>query len=235
MHYHLEIILPPQTDDIPAAVESVMRPFDENLDPDNEESYAKHAFWDFYSIGGRYAGRKFMATLDKAKLEEFEQWCQDEEITVSGFQCGKQELSPADQIPKVDAKWNELFPQADHSIMPCPLFRHSNDPYGRDGHGMLTGDVSKLSESQTATCARVIFAGNSYNHETGDYTGPLKAVFMLAQQEWNGVNHMEVKWDGTIQNAFNQWIAQMKGYKDSYRSLVQPNDEWLCVTVDYHS
>jgi hypothetical protein len=235
MHYQCEIVLPPETEDIESAIQSVMRQFDENMDIDNEEFSTKNVFWDFYVIGGRFAGSKQMARYDEAKLEEFNQWCQNEKITCAGFVCGKHELSPASQIPKVDAKWNEMFPQEGNVMVACPIFKHSNDQYGRDGDSTIEGDISKLGESKSVKCSRVIFAGKSYDHETKERTGPHEAVFMLTDSQWNGVNHMDVKWDGTVLDALNQWNAKLENYAEDYRKQLQPTDDWLCVTVDYHS
>jgi len=139
MHYHCEIVIPP-TDDVNAVVEQIMAPFSENA-PENDESgeyNPKYSFWDYWLIGGRWAGSKQEATYDPVKLEAFHQWCVDEKITVSGLRAGKQELSPADQIPKVDAKWNEMFRPG--STEPCQLFKHSNE-----NDGPLAGDICRLA------------------------------------------------------------------------------------------
>lgn len=228
MHYQCEIVLPPDTVDIEAAVQSVMRQFD-------EKSSTENVFWDFYVIGGRFAGRKQIAKYDEAKLDEFNRWCKEEKITVAGIVSGKQEISPAHQIPKVDAKWNELFPHPGNVMVACPLFKHSNDQYGRDGNGTIEGDISKLGDSKAVKCSRVIFAGPSYSGETKERTGPLEAIFMLTDSQWNGVNHMDVKWDGTVQDALDQFNANLERYAEGYRKKMQPTDDWLCVTVDYHS
>lgn len=121
-HYHLEVIMPPQTDII-SAIDSIMLPFDENRR--GEEDHSGHDFWDWYVIGGRWAGTKESCRYDAGKLEEFYKWLQVEKITVAGLQCGKQALQPKSQIPKVDAMWNELFPTEDRTVTPCPLFARS--------------------------------------------------------------------------------------------------------------
>src|SRR6185312_17302888 len=110
--------------------------------------------------------------------------------TVAGLQCGKQELSPSSQIPKVDAKWNEMFPSVE--FLPCPLFQHSNDQYGKGLSGTLPGDVCRLDAAPPdLECEGVIFAGPAYNSETKDHTGHLEAKFMLCDSQWNGCNHMK--------------------------------------------
>lgn len=228
MHMHCEIVIPP-TEDVEGAVETVMKPFRE------EEEDACHPFWDWYVIGGRFAGNKRMGRYDKDILDAFHQWLQDEKVTVSGLQCGKQELQPASQIPKVDAKWNEMFPPPDGKRLPCPLFAHSNDQYGHDGKGTLPDDICTLADTPGITCARVIIAGPGYNSDTDDYTGPPKAVYMVCEDQWNGVIHMKIDWDRTIKSALTGHAKHIESYKEQYREKMTPQDDWLTVTVDYHS
>ena len=222
MHYHCEIIVPAGTQDIEAAVESVMDPFDENDSDGN-------SFWDFYVIGGRFAGSKQIAKYDKEKLDAFNKWCTDEKITVDSLFAGKEEIYPSSQIPKVDGKWNELFPNSSGKIVPCPLFKHSNNQYGRDGDNTIDGDISALCDSLGVKCSRVIFAGLSH------FNKKLEAKFMLAGDVWNGVNHMPVKWDGTIGDALRQWNENLARYSEEAKKKYCAKDDWLCVTVDYHS
>lgn len=236
-HYHLEIIMPP-TDDIEGAIKSILAPFDENgKDEDGDNN--KHAFWDFYVIGGRWAGDKEKQKLDPEKLKAFYTWCDEEKITVSGLTCGKQELSPATQIPKVDAKWNELFPATDGSQPHCPLFKHSNNQYAKGTDGALNGDITLLKDSLDTVCARVIIAGPSYNHEERDadnpYTGPYEANYMISDDVWNGVTWITVDWDKTVKSAVAKYKDKIESYKDTYREMFTPKDDWLCVTVDYHN
>lgn len=219
MHYHTEIILPP-TDDIEGAIAAILAPFDENGD---EEIITK-PFWDFYQIGGRFAGRKLLAGLGQEKVNQFYDWLQSEKITVSGLTCGKQELVPATQIPKVDAKWNEMFPS--DTFQPCPIFKHSNNQHNNE---TLSGDICELSKIPDLTCERVIFAGLDYKDEK------LEAKFMLSEDIWNGVNHIPSKWNGKVKTALNMFKRKLKNYAKDYRKKVTPKDDWLVVTVDYHS
>lgn len=217
MHYHCEIIIPPTAPErVKALVTKTLEQFDEN----NEE--ARSTFWDFWTIGGRWAGEKATRSLDQEKLKTFQEWLQSEKVTVSGLVCGKEELSPPSQRAKVDAKWNEMFPS--DTLQPCPLFRHSNNQY--DSEDALPGDIMRLGDVPKAlSCARVIIVGPE-NAE---------AVFMVAESVWNGVNHMDVKWDGTLADALRLHQKRLSHYRDEYRNKVTPQDDWLVVTVDYHS
>jgi hypothetical protein len=226
MHHHLEIVMPP-TDRIEDAVGSVMARFDEN----GKDTH--RAFWDWWVIGGRWAGTKRMARYDKEKLDAFDKWGLEEGLTVSGFQAGKPELNPKSQIAKVDAKWQEMFP-SDPPI-PCPLFAHSNNQYDHGAGGRLPEDVALLRDvSRTLTMSRVIIAGPKSYLEEGETPGP-EATFMLVDEEWNGTNHMKVAWDGTLGGALDAFKKHIEHYRPEYAETITPKDDWLVVTVDYHS
>ena len=56
MHAHMELIMP-RVANIDKVIEQVMKPFGEG----NEEGY-KPTFWDWYVVGGRWAGAKEKCT-----------------------------------------------------------------------------------------------------------------------------------------------------------------------------
>lgn len=211
MHYHMEVILPPNTN-VDEALKVILEPFSE----ENEE--ASHSFWDWWQQGGRYAGSKALCHLPPNKLDEFYAWMTEEKITVSGLIWGKQELDPPSQIPKVDGKWKELF----DLDTPCTLFKHCNN-----GDGSVAGDVCTLKEALPASCHRIIIAGPSYD-------GSMSAQYMIAQSEWNGVIHVDSKWDGKVGSAIEMFKDSMKNYKEEWQQTHTPQDDWIAVTVDYH-
>ncbi len=218
-HYHLEIILPPVTD-VMAAVETILKQFDEN---DGENG---HSFWDWWVIGGRWAGNKAQAHMDKGALKAFDEWMTEEKIMVSAFQAGKQGLADADTVKKVDAKWREMFPdQGDH----CTLFAHSNDQYGGD---ILPGDICKLEEmAQGVAASHIIIAGLSYSDD-----GALEACFMTQKSVWNGVSHIDSTWDGLVASAVKEYQSNFSDRCTAeHREKRYPKPDWLVVTVDYHS
>lgn len=213
MHYHLEVILPP-THDVEKDLNAILAPFDENAEePD-------HPFWDWWVIGGRWAGVKQEARFPEEKLDAFRQWLTDEHITVSGVQFGKQELSPASQIAKVDAKWQQMF----GVTTPCTLFRHSNS-----GRGALDGDICTVKDlPDSLTASHVIIAGPAYKEG-------IEACYMVQQECWNGVTHVKSDWDGNVCTALDKWRRDMEHYRDEWREAHTPKEDWLVVTVDYHS
>lgn len=228
MHYHLEIVLPPVAD-VDAAVEEIMEPWCENR-KDGEQK--PHAFWDYYVIGGRWAGDKFVQSLDQDRIQQFYAWCENEQVTVSSFRFGKQELKPPEQVVKVDAKWNELFTPAGQPHVACPLFKHSNNQYGRDSR--LEGDIWPLAKSLHAHCSHIIFAGPKWVNK--EFTlQQLKVGEMFLTETWNGCNWQKTDWDGSVRKAVELVKEHHQHTSDHYRALADPQDDWLCVTVDYHS
>ena len=221
MHHHLEIIMPP-TAEVEKAVTTIMRPHSENLEREwNEEEYNPNGWWDFWVIGGRWSGHKLKATLDKGQIDKFYEAMQEKKVTVSGITCGKQELQPASQIPMVDALWREYFPDGGDV---CLLFSHSNDQY--DSNSNLSGDITTVKDCpKDMTVQRILFS----------HVEPLGTAYMLTEDVWNGFNHMKTDWDGTISQALERQKESIERYADDYKAKYAVTDDWLAVTVDYHS
>lgn len=223
MHYHLEIIMPP-TSDIESAIEQIMKPFSEN-ERDEDGDYNKHAFWDFYVIGGRWAGEKQICTFDKDKMDAFYKDLKEAEITVSGFTAGKQEIAPTSQIPMVDEMWRKHFPEGGAI---CPLFKHYNDQY-KNSDGWP--DIMSVGQTpKNLTASHVIIAGESYMDD-----GTLEAKTMISDSFWNGVSHVDSKWDGLVTSVIEKHNDGLKNAKDEYKVKHIVKDDWVCVTIDYHN
>lgn len=218
MHMHLEVLMPP-TDNVEEALAKIMAPFDEN--GSDEGSANTHSFWDWYRIGGRWGGAKIKAKLGKERLGAFHDALKERQVTVSGLQWGKQTLQPASQIEMVDALWREMFP--DSGLTVCPLFDHAPK--------VIDGDICRLSElPEGMTAGRFIIACPSWNDD-----GTFSADYMISDDIWNGVMHVKTQWDGELKTALNAFSKKIEGYKDDYREKRTPKDDWLVVTVDYHS
>lgn len=225
MHYTLEIIMPP-TENVEEALKTILEPFSEH----QEDS--KYSFWDWYVVGGRFAGQKLLASFDKTKIDLFYEWCKSDGVTVAGLQCGKQELQPSSQIPKVDAKWNELFPENEGKA--CPLFSHSNNQY--DSKDVIQGDICSVKDiPKDFTAERFIIAAQGYNHETKEYNGELEAVFMLSADFYNGVNFVSSDWKGNVLQGLKMAKKKNKNCSELYRKATTPKEDWLSITVDYHT
>ena len=212
MHYHLEILLP-HCDDVKAAVEEILLPFDEN----NDEN--RHAFWDWWQFGGRYSGRKIEAAVGQDKIDAFHEELKRRKVTCSGLVWGKQELAPDSQIPMVDALWREMCPGGGDV---CTLFKHSGD--------MMNGDICAYKDLPAGLMAhRLIVAAPDYEGKK------LEAEAMYSRSIWNGVNHEDTKWDGGVETGIAAYLEKLKSYKTEYAEKRTPKDDWLVVTVDYHS
>lgn len=236
MHYHMELVMPPVKDIVrdKFIIDRIMEPFEEEHEEDSVES-SGHPFFDWYVIGGRWAGDKLLQSLDKDKLDQFEKWMQDEGITVSGLIFGKQELKPSDQINRVDAKWNEMFPRDDGEKVACPMFKHSNDQYGKDGDGTLDGDICNLKDAMHVRCERVMIAVPDLILWSGEWSGDLKAGYMISKDMWNGVNHVDTLWDGKLATAIEEYKKGLESGNPKRKEACEPKDNWLAITIDYHT
>jgi hypothetical protein len=214
-HYVAEVVIPPDVE-IKAAIEQVMDYFREEDDDGNK---GDADWWDFWIIGGRFAGHKWECQLDQSKIGDFYQVLKDRKVTVSGVTCGKQSLEPASQIPMVDALWREWFPGMGDK---CLLFSHSWDQYGKEG--IHPADVCKVSEvHESVTAARVILADYGYSDKT-----ILRASHMLVAEFWNGCDWQKTDFDGNVRRGIERMRVNHRGER-------QDIDDWRVVTVDYHN
>jgi hypothetical protein len=201
--------------------------------PFNKHEHAgNHSFWDYYRIGGRWAGQHMLSHYPAERIDAFSNWLTEQNVTDSGFMAGNQELMPEDQIPKVDAKWNEMFPQSNGKFIPCPLFKHGGDA--------IDLDVCRLGEiGPELTCARFIVAGPGWKNRQEGCTGSMEAKFMMSDEIWNGINYEQTIWDGSINHGIKLMTEEpyIKGAlfgleAENFEFL--PDDFWI-ATIDYHS
>ena len=135
MQSHVEIIMPP-ADDYEQAIDQALQPFCHRTD----DAYCP--FWDWLQIGGCYAGAKLHYQLGEERLQAFNQALVDRRTTVSRVIAGRQSLSPASQIPEVDAPWREHF--IHHVLNPAtagsfnPPFLQRNPSGGGSQHHLGT-------------------------------------------------------------------------------------------------
>jgi hypothetical protein len=224
MHHHLEVIMPP-TENIEEALNQILEPFNEQ-GKDEDGNPNQHAFWDWYVIGGRWAGMKLETTLDPKKKDEFFAELEKRKVTVSGIQAGKHKLQPESQIPMVDALWCEFFPDSPLKI--CPFFDHFNNQY-KNSDGFP--DIMRLKDVPPSLIAsHVIIAGPHWKDN-----GNLEAKHMVQDSIWNGVTHVQAKWDGSVHAAIEEHKKRLENAKPEYAAKHIPQDDWLVVTVDYHS
>ena len=213
MHHRMELIMPHiAKEKIAKTVESIMAPFWE----DNESNYS---FFDYYEIGGRYSGDKIVDSIDPDQLKQFFKELNDRKVTVSSVVFGKETLMPEIQAPMVDAVWREMFPGKGNI---CPLFSHS-------GQGQSEADICTLKDLPTETKAGCVLIAGSYKDKKPE------AVYLVHKMTWNGVSWINSFWDGKVRTALDAWISEVKTYSDDYKKAMTPTDDWLVITIDYHS
>jgi hypothetical protein len=220
MHYHAEVILPANVNaaGIPDLITDLLSEYNEN------NSEGCNQFFDWLVVGGRWAGTKLEATLDKQKLEAFKERLMEMEVKVHGVVAGKQSLLP-EFIEPVDKLWREMFPDAGQH---CTLFEHANDKY--DSTSLISGDICTLDKLPLDfTAARVIFAA--------PIDGEWRITGMYVREIWNGECHQKTEWDGRIMSAVAAFDQHIANYKDSYKAQISIENlqDWIAVTIDYHS
>lgn len=219
MHYHLEMILPPEAkDNLESIIEQVMKPFSE----ENEEN--RDAFWDWYVIGGRWDAAKLTSQFDKDVLERFYEELQKRGVTVSSVQMGVPTLQPDSQEPEVDELFRSFFPEWNG---PCPLFSHGLNSQYHDNVGypnVMT--VSELSKDFSASHMMVVPRASD---------GNFRASNMYLTSIWNGVTFQDTDWDGKLLSAIDKHHARLVNYTEDYRERNTVTGNWIAVTIDYHS
>lgn len=210
MHYLMEVVMPP-TEDVEKALEEILKDYSEH------EEENDHAFYDWYQIGGRFSGSKLEAKLGEDRIKAFYDKLKEEKVTVSSVVFGKEELRPDSQIEKVDNMWREAFP--DSGVSQCPFFKHY------EGNAL---DICTLEEMPKGhTCCRVIFA---YKQDKA-----LRISEMFQTKFYNGVSWLDAKWSGDFDEAMEMFKEEIKNYSDEYKEKETPKNDWLVVSVDYHT
>ncbi len=201
-----------------------MAPYSESYEDEDGESNS-NAFWDWYVLGGRFSGTRIEQQFEGPMLDKFYEALKEKKVTVSGLQCGKQKLQPSSQIPEVDRLWQEHFPEGGEV---CPLFDHFNNQYN-DSDGFP--DVIKLKDlHEKEHASKVIIAKEHWKDK-----GKLDIAFMIEESYWNGVDFVDSSWKGGVLEAVNMLKEKLDTYKKDYKERNMPKDDWLVVTVDYHS
>ena len=231
MHERLELILPSWVQDFDKAIKEVMDPFQErHEDEEGGTGFSdRHSFWDWWVVGGRWAGIKPLEGLDKKKVDEFWDWLGDAKITISGLQWGKPTLDPPEQKSVVEAEWHKRFPG--WRLQHCPIFDYSNP--NRDS---LPDDIMRLKDvHEDLLCSRVILAGPEHVFEKGwPVGGKLGAQYMVSDTLYNGVNWEPGLWNKTLKHALALAKLYAKNINPEFAETFLPIPESWVVTVDYH-
>ena len=225
MHYHLEVVMPPKPEDqdleayITKVLEQTLAPYDDS----NGE--AKHSFWDWWVVGGRWSGEKLIQSLDQDQLQKFNDKLNKHKITVSALIAGKESLKPDSQIEEVDKLWQDFFPGKGDV---CPLFSHYEERF-MDGSGSPV-DVCEIKDMpDRLTASRVITT------QWDKYGKKWQAFFMKETEVWNGVNFERTEWDSLVKSALRACEDRSRNYSEEWLKGHRLMPDWLAVTVDYHN
>ena len=204
MHYHLELIMPPSPlIQIQERVRELMFPLSQAV----AHSEGTTAYlYDWYQIGGRFAGAKMLGRLDPERLHKFRQELYGEAFTNDArpVVIGQTGLWRTQDLPKVDALWRKWFPEEE--IDACPLFDHY--PAGDQ-------DICRVDQIPDTLTADAVLVGNED-----------KVVFQLITEIWDSTKQefQDTGFDGSVLNALRQCRA----------CGVEPSQNWLAVTLDCH-
>lgn len=233
MHAHLEIILPSGAN-IEQDVATLMEPFCEILKDgeEDEDAISKYAFWDWYTIGGRWSGNKVEVMIDKKRMADFRKELVKRKIMVSTFQAGKPSITTPEQVQEVDELWRSWFPKS--RLDNCPLFAHSQGKNIEWPNIMLLSEV--LRKIPDLGAERVMI-GKNYTYDDGP---KLRCSTMQVREVYNGSDWQRTSWDGKVKSAlelhrndrYPEYERVPSDLKD-WVNLYMPNA--VVVTVDYHS
>ena len=215
MHYHMELVLP-DGGDLQERVSQVMARFRESDGEEEDNGYP--SFHDYYLIGGRWSGDKLEDRAPEGAVDAFYERLKSEGVTVSGLRFGKQTIMPESQIHIVDRLWREMVPGCGDV---CPIFDHYK--------GDLL-DVCKVSDiSETLKCA-------TFGVAQAIYTEGYEMVTLQHSSIWNGVDHQDTAFDGFVKKAIEDHNSRLIDRASKERAeCLTVTDDWLCVTIDYHT
>lgn len=223
MHHRLEVILP-QPDGfvfdeagislLETTLGPLLEPFSEYAP---EEIASTCTFFDYWIIGGRWSGDKLIARLDPDTIAAFNAELNSMKLTISAVQAGKPSLQPESQADQVNDLWQRYFPDC---LYPCPYFM---SPWEHTLSDICT--VGQIPDGLTAH--RVMIFGPTYRGFTTLHTH-------YAREVWLGSNYMKTDWDGNVMAAIHKHQLRFSNDSDFARKA-RVQDDWLSVTVDYHS
>ena len=68
-----------------------------------------------------------------------------------------------------------------------------------------------------------------------DYEGTgFRAYMQYMKSVWNGLNWQKTAFSGYVSDALKEYREVIADYLPVYREKMNPKDDWLVVTVDYH-
>ena len=68
----------------------------------------------------------------------------------------------------------------------------------------------------------------------GDEGLGFSAYMQYMKSVWNGLNWQDTAFSGYVRDALKEYREAIAEYTPAYREKLNPKDDWLVVTVDYH-
>ena len=130
-------------------------------------------------------------------------------------------------VKEILAPFNERIPyDADSGVGGHSFYDYYSIESWQNSDKEKVRKFSELSPEDSAW--RVIIAGP-------DIYGDTVANFMISRKIWNGVGFIPVAWDGQLSSAIEMWKKEAEGWRDEWHKRLIPSEDWLVVSVDYHS
>ena len=201
-HYHVELILPPTPRfEIRERVLEILLPLRKG---DDEATWPADPLFDWYKIGGRFAGTKHGLRCDPERRRKFYEELYSDEFT-SDDDLSKLGFWGDDQLPAVNALWRKWFPEDEVGI--CPFI----GPYPTRDQ-----DICRVDRISDELKADTVVVGNEAN----------QVVLRLKTEIWDSIKRkfIDTGFDGSVLDALRRCRA----------AGVEPAGDWLAVTLDCH-
>ena len=159
-HHHVELIMPPTDLGIQEQVGNILYPLSMWVP---ERAEAEDYLYDWFTIGGRFAGTKLCLRLDPERLRQFWDELHGEAFntdTDSSIFMGERWWGTSD-LPKIDALWRKWFPEDEVGAYPL-------SPYYPAGDWDICR-VDRLPDNLTAHAVVFQIAVEVYDRTKGEW------------------------------------------------------------------
>lgn len=186
-HYHVELILPPTPRLGWALEERILEILLPLRKGDDEATWPADPLFDWYKIGGRFAGTKHGLRCDPERRRKFYAALYSEAFATDEFT--KLGFWGDNQLPAVNALWRTWFPEDEVGI--CPFI----GPYPTGDQ-----DICRVDRIPDELKADTVVVGNEAN----------QVVLRLKTEIWDSARRrfLDTGFDGSVLNALRQCRAQ---------------------------
>ena len=226
MHEHLEMFLPPQaSENIEVWITNLLTPFAVHYKDEQYGDPNPYAFYDYYRIGGGYAGRHLLQRIDPDGSRTREIWADYRALFDN-----QKHRDLDDEAVELRHRnlWRNHFPDGGPI---CPLFQ---------SNVKVESDICLVGElAPGLTAARMFVAQNRNGDTAGELPEHLNmhsvCFYMLCVEVWNGANLQRTDWNGLVSDGIERQQAHVRQhYRQEFYQDYAINDDWLVATIDYH-